>query len=178
MNALKKAYKILTKFEIWFMFILFFFVCVSVVVNILSRKLFSYSLNWVDELARYIMLICTCLGFSIAITERSHPKMDTVQMLLKGKARKVIVLVADVILAIIMIWFFILSIQQGIKTIKNAASTATLKVPFWVFFTFIPLGAFGASIRSLILIYEDLVSFKRQPETEEGALPEEEVQAE
>lgn len=157
MKTLDKMYKALTKVETWFVFAIFFFATVATVINIISRKLFGVSFNWIDELSRYIMLITTCIGMSVAISNDGHPRMDLLHRTLKGKARKVIVFIADLILAAILIIGAYYAIQQGINTFVNGAKTSTLPLKLWVFFMFIPLGFTGASIRSIILVYYDFL---------------------
>ena len=159
MKLLDRMYKTLTKVETWFVFVVFFFATVSTVINIISRKLFGVSFNWIDELSRYIMLITTCIGMSVAISQDGHPRMDLLHRTLKGNARKVIVLIADVILAVTMIVGAYFAIQQGIKTYVNGANTSTLPLKLWVFFMFIPLGFTGAAVRSIILVYFDILDF-------------------
>lgn len=62
MNALKKAYRVFSTAEKYFLFVIFFFATVMVVVNVLGRKLFGFSFNWLEELNRYILVVCTFIG--------------------------------------------------------------------------------------------------------------------
>ncbi len=159
MKVLKKAYIALTKFETWFIFIVFFFATVATVINVILRKYFGLSFNWIDELSRFILIITVCLGMSLAVSEGSHPKMDSIQNIFKGKQRLIIILIADLILAAIMIWGSRLAIEQELKTIRNGASTSTLPLKLWVFYMFVPLGFTGGAIRSLFVVYFDLLGF-------------------
>lgn len=87
MNALKKAYRVFSTAEKYFLFVIFFFATVMVVVNVLGRKLFGFSFNWLEELNRYILVVCTFIGSAIATSDRLHPRMDMVVGMLKGKAK-------------------------------------------------------------------------------------------
>jgi len=159
MKALKKAYDWLTKFEIWFLFIIFFFATVSTVINVFLRKVVGTSFNWIDELSRFIMLITICLGMSIAVTEGTHPKMDSIQLLFKGKARQAIVLVADIVFAVILVFSSIYAVKQGIKTIHTGAVLATMPLKLWMFWIFVPLGFTGGAIRSMFNVAFDVMGF-------------------
>ena len=159
MKKLKKAYQILTKAEIWFVFIIFFFATAATVVNVVLRKLFAINLNWVDELSRFIMLITICLGMSIAVSDGSHPKMDTIQSLFKGKGHKAIVLVADVVFAVLLIWGAVLAIQQEARTIRTGADLTTIPLKLWVFWLFVPIGFTGGAIRCACNVVFDILDF-------------------
>lgn len=123
------------------------------------RKLFGISLSWIDELSRFIMLITVCLGMSIAISNEGHPRMDILSRVLKGNAKKVVLLLADISLAVAMILGANFAIAQEIKTIRNAAIVSTMPFKLWVFFIFIPIGFVGGAIRSLIIVACDILGF-------------------
>ncbi|MCM1148729.1 MAG: TRAP transporter small permease [Butyricicoccus sp.] len=180
MRSLKKAYNLLTKFEIWFLFIIFFLTTVAVVVNVFLRKLFNVSFPWIDELSRFIMLITICLGLSIAVTNDSHPRMDAVQGLFRGNAKKAMVLLADLITVAILAIVSWYAIQQGIKTIRNNADLATIPLKLWMFWIFIPIGYVGAVIRGIVNIVFDILDFSgkdpRKLPAESTGSPGEEVE--
>ena len=159
MRRLKKAYDALTKFETWSLFIVFFLTTVAVVLNVFMRKVFSIAFPWIDELSRFIMLITICLGLSIAITGGVHPKMDAVQGLFKGNAKKAMILLADIITLVILALVSYYSIQQCAKTIRNNADLATIPLKLWMFWIFIPIGYIGAVLRGIANVVFDLLDF-------------------
>ncbi len=160
MKTLKKIYDVLTKVEVWALFIIFFFATASTVVNVILRKLFAFSFNWIDELSRFIMLITICMGMSIAISHGSHPKMDTIQALFKGKGKIAVTLVADVVLTALMAFGAFLAVQQELKTIANSADLATMPLKLWMFWLFVPLGFTGGAVRSLFNVIFDIMGFQ------------------
>lgn len=169
MKTLKKLYNSLTQIETWFVFIVFLFATVATVVNVILRKFNGISFNWIDELSRFIMLITICIGMSVAISHNAHPKMDSVQSLFKGKAKQVVVLLADIILAGLMVLGAYLAIKQEIKTINNGATLSTMPLKLWVFWMFIPLGFTGASVRGILNVVFDIMGFSgKDPRLTEG----------
>lgn len=180
MRSLKKAYNLLTRFETWFLFIIFFLTTAAVVVNVFLRKLFSISFPWIDELSRFIMLITICFGLSIAITNDSHPRMDAVQGLFRGNAKKAVILLADLITVAILAIVSRYAIQQGIKTIRNNADLATIPLKLWMFWIFIPVGYVGAVLRGVANIVFDILDFSgkdpRKLSDESTSSPGEEVE--
>ena len=61
MKVLEKIYEIFTAIVKYFLFAIFFFATIFVVINVFGRKLFGFSFNWLEELNRYILIICTFL---------------------------------------------------------------------------------------------------------------------
>ena len=171
MRFLKKAYKVLTKVEIWFIFLVFLSATIATVINVIMRKMFGTSFNWIDELSRFIMIITVCMGMSLAITEKSHPKMDAVQGLFRGTAKKVVLLIADIVLAAVMIYVSTLAIGQEIKTIRTGAAISTLPLKLWMFWMFVPLGFTGGSIRALFVVAFDIMAFCNKDPRKPDATP-------
>ena len=168
MKRLKKSYQILTTVETWFFFTIFFFATVATVINVILRKLFGLSFNWIDESSRFIMLITMCLGMSIAVTGDIHPKMDSVQAIFKGKGKKIIVLLADLVFTFIMIVGTRYAIAQELKTYKTGAALSAIPLKLWVPWMFIPIGFAGASIRGIFNIIFDIMGlYGKDPRTSE-----------
>ena len=163
METLKKLYNTFSKVEKYCIFGVFFFATISVVINVLGRKLIGFSFNWLEELNRYILVACTFVGASIAVTEGIHPKMDSVVGLFKGRAHLVVIALSTLIFtafSIIMTYYAVIQLKNMMII---SAVTATLKVPVYVFFAFIPIGFFGMSVHSIInLIFKikDIKDYK------------------
>lgn len=170
MKTLRKIYDLFSKAEKYCLFAVFFFATVAVVVNVFGRKLFGFSFNWLEELNRYILIICTFVGASIATTDELHPKMDMVVGLLKGRKKVVFELISSVILAAFLAVMTFYAFKQLGNMLKFSAMTATLNVPVYVFFAFIPIGFCGMTIRALVGIVLKIGGLARpQPALEKGA---------
>ena len=167
MKVLEKIYEIFTAIVKYFLFAIFFFATIFVVINVFGRKLFGFSFNWLEELNRYILIICTFLGASIAITRGSHPRMDSVLSLFKGRGRHIVEAVSSLVLTVFLVLMTYLAFKQLGVMRKLSAMTATLKVPVYVFFTFIPIGFTGMTVRSTVkTIMEIITAIRyRKPES-------------
>lgn len=168
---MKKLYKILTAVETYFLFILFLFTSFSIVVNVMGRKLFGFSFNWLEEFSRYVLIIVTFIGISIATTRNIHPKMDAVQNLFKEKAHLAIQIIAKLIFAVFMCIMFYYSFRQLRNMMRIPASTATLKIPLYAIYMFLFAGLLGTSIRSIVslgMTVRDFVLYRRRSAEEQG----------
>lgn len=163
MKTLRKAYDIFSKIEKYILFAVFFFATVMVVINVFGRKLFGFSFNWLEELNRYILIFSAFIGGAIAVSDDMHPRMDSVLQLLKGKARLTVEAISGLLMTAflgLLTYYAVLQLQQMIRV---SAMTATLFVPVYVFFAFIPIGFFGMTVRSaikLLFLFKGSVSEK------------------
>lgn len=55
---------------------------VAVTVETLSRKVFNYSLQGVDELGGYVLAVGSALAFCVALTGKAHIRIDILHALL------------------------------------------------------------------------------------------------
>ncbi len=156
MKLLKKIYDVFMNIERYCLFGIFFFATIMVFVNVLGRKLFGFSFNWLEELNRYILVICTFVGASVAITMGNHPSMDSVKSLFKGRAKLIMEAVANGILMVFLASMAFYAFKQFGSMYRLGASTATLKLPVYVFFFFIPAGFTGMTIRSVFKFVLDI----------------------
>lgn len=150
MKTLKKIYDVFSEIEKYLIFAIFFFATIFVVINVFGRKLFGFSFNWLEELNRYILVVCTFVGASIGVTLGNHPRMDSVLSLLKGRARLIVEVVSTLIFTGFAGYMAYYAFRQLRVMVRLSAMTATLKVPVYVFFMFIPIGFLGMTVRGFV----------------------------
>lgn len=72
----------------WVMAVLLAVLTLLVGAQIAGRFLFSYSIFWSDELARFLLVWAAFLGMSVGVRRGSHPAVDSlVRALPSGAAR-------------------------------------------------------------------------------------------
>lgn len=71
---------------------------VVIAVNVVTRKLFNFSLQGVDEYGGYCLAICASIGFSQAAYERAHIRISVLVDLLPTRLRAVSDVLALVLL--------------------------------------------------------------------------------
>ena len=70
-------------------------------VEVVLRKLFSFSIGGADELSSYVLALTTAWGFSLAVVHRAHIRIDVLYQKLNMKIRSYL----DVIAALSMVMF-------------------------------------------------------------------------
>lgn len=72
-------------------------------VEIVSRKLFGFSLQGADEISGYIMAVISCLAAAVAVIGRTHVRIDILYGAMNRKMRAVLNLVSIVSIAVLAI---------------------------------------------------------------------------
>jgi len=70
------------RFEDYISFILFWLIIVVVSLQVISRYLFQSSMTWTEEISRYLLIIMTFIGSSLAVRLHSHVYIDFFRQLL------------------------------------------------------------------------------------------------
>ncbi len=99
--------KFLNNFEEYFCVWTMAAMTILVFVQVVMRYVFSNSLSWSEELARFTFLWLSWIGASYAVKERSHFRVEMFANMIKGKARiyfEYFVLVVWFIFSFILTW--------------------------------------------------------------------------
>ncbi len=134
-------------------------VCVALLsglTNIILRKTTSISLYWSDEVVRKTIFICTYVGCSAAIRQRSLIRIDALPQIIpvSRKFFNVINHLATMVFAGLLTW-----LGWGMFTEVYAdqfATTATLQIPEWYFYVILPIVGAMMFIRTFMLLVEDM----------------------
>src|SRR5699024_11349343 len=68
-------------------------ITILVFVDIVTLKLFDYSLSWIFEVNEYSLLFITFLGAAFVLRRDEHIKLDLVLNLLSNKQRRIVEIV-------------------------------------------------------------------------------------
>ncbi|MEM1362496.1 MAG: TRAP transporter small permease [Pseudomonadota bacterium] len=104
-----------------------------IVIEIIARKVFNFSLQGVDEIGGYVVAITGTFGMALATVARAHTRIDVLLLRLPRTAQAWLNLLAYVALgagAAFMAW-------MGWRTLADslafgAVSSTPLQVPLWV----------------------------------------------
>lgn len=154
--------KILKKYNSLEENILFFAMVFSVgliFLQIVMRYIFSSSLSWSEELARYIFVWYTWVGTSYAVSQHKHIRIEILSDMLKGKSK---ILLDTAALLLWAIFSFFLSVK-GIQVVSMLATrgqnSAALEIPMAIPYAAIPVGCFLMGIKLLIEIRANICRF-------------------
>ena len=101
--------------------------------EIISRKLFNFSIQGVDEYGGYVLAITASLGFGYAAMTRAHTRVDVVLRLLSPHTRGVLHVAAQLILmavAIAMLWYAYSALSE--TRLYGSVANSPLETPLWI----------------------------------------------
>lgn len=151
--------RVLWFLETYFAGILMLISSLMIFLQVILRYVFSYSIIWAEEFARYSIVWFIFLGASLAAREGKHASVDVLIRLFPAKIQKffdILAIVVSIGFTITIVWFglrMVLRIQQ----IGNI--TPALQIPMYIPYLAIPVGALMMTWR----FFEKLVETIRAP---------------
>lgn len=119
--------------------VLLFVVLACCAMQVFTRYVLNNSLYWSEEVARYLFVWCSMLGFSVAVKNGSNASIDVISGRLKGKAKLIHTLIANLIIILICM----LLLVYGIRILPTMARTlsAALLIPNNYLYASVPVSA-------------------------------------
>lgn len=106
---------------------------VLVSVELILRKLLGISLNLSSEMSSYVLGLASVWGFSFALFERVHIRIDALTRLLPKKAccyADVVAVMGLLIFSLVLTWFGWQSLAESWSL--NARAMTPLSTPLWI----------------------------------------------
>ena len=153
--------KILSFFEDWTLFVAVMIALTALFINVVLRYGFNYTLAWSEELVREVIIYTTLIGCSAAIKQRKMIKIDaSVQLLPKLKVPlNFFSNLVTLIFAYMMIHYGWLMMALQIRTHQK---TIIMQIPLAYLYGVLPLMGVLMFIRTLQVIYEDVMELKQK----------------
>jgi TRAP-type C4-dicarboxylate transport system permease small subunit len=128
---------------------------VALVVNVVLRYGFNYSLAWSEELVREVIIYTTFIGCSAAIKSRSMIKIDALVQLVPGLKTPLSYLsnVATLIFSVMMMYYGWLMAMMQVQTNQK---TIIMRIPLVYLYAILPLMGGMMFIRTIQVIYQDI----------------------
>ncbi len=124
--------------------------------NVLSREIFSYSWQFVEEIAQAIVVLVTFLGLGYCVRKARHIRMTAVYDLLGDRLRKVFIIVISAVTGATMLLLAYWSTLYAINAYHTANVTSSLRIPMYLIYMWVPIGFFMAGIEYALAIYKNL----------------------
>lgn len=132
-------------------------------VNVISRYVFSASLSFADEITTYLFVLLSLLGTAIAAKRKAHLGLSVLTDIVNPKARKILLVIGYVVAVIFCAAIFYYGIFMVRNQILLGQRTAAMQWPEWIYGSFVPFGAFFATVRFLQALVEEV---KKNPDEE------------
>ncbi len=145
---MKKILKWLDEyFEISVSVVLMLVMTAVIFVQVIMRYIFSNSLSWSEELARYIFIWIIYLSISFGAKRLSHIKIESALLLFPKKLRPYIVCLGDLIVFAFCI--HVVYTGWGNMILQNRSKSAALGIPMSMIYAAPVVGFFLTAIREV-----------------------------
>ena len=128
----KHLNKIITLFALLAGYALLFQACATA-IEIISRKVFNYSFQGVDEIGGYVLAITASFGFGYATLTRAHTRVDFLLLHLPLRIRAAIHAIAAVVMSFVsagMLWYAIKALRETLE--YQSIANSPLQTPIWI----------------------------------------------
>jgi TRAP-type C4-dicarboxylate transport system permease small subunit len=113
----------------WWLLVIAAFTCVEIV----SRKLFGFSLQGVDEVGSYTLAVAASLGFAHALAMRAHTRIDFLIVKLGEGTKAFLNVLAMTTLALMALFALLKGLPVLLESIEfGSRSTSPLQTPLWI----------------------------------------------
>ena len=102
----------------WLSILLLAAMTIVAFAQVLCRFVLNLPLDWSEELARYLLIMLVYLSGVITVREESMLRVEIIDLILKGRARKVLSIVVQIVSCIFMLFVA----YQNTFTVRNAMS--------------------------------------------------------
>jgi TRAP-type C4-dicarboxylate transport system permease small subunit len=105
---------------------------IIIFVQVIMRRVFSSSLTWSEELARYLFIWLIYLGISYGAKIKKHIKIEAFLGIFPKKARPFIEILGDVLFFVFSVFIMYTSFVWVQRQIKLHQASAALHIPMWL----------------------------------------------
>lgn len=139
----------------------FFFAGITLIFyGVIMRYIFNEPKAWVEEVARYVIIWGTFLGFAVALRHNQHIQVDILYDKLTKKAKRIV----DVFATSISILFCATYTFYGVILVESRYHSGMVSldvgIPMWIVYLILPI----SGILLLLRFVERLVNLVRGKE--------------
>ena len=154
MDSFRKLTKNLDLLVTWICIIFFSIMVIASGAQIVARYILGSSLEWSEELARYMFTWSTLLGASMCVKRRNHVGVEIVVMSLPERVRNLVLMLADALSVV----FFLILIVKGyeVSSITMTQLSPANEIRMGLVYASIPVSGLLMLIYTIEHIIEDV----------------------
>lgn len=149
---MKNSLHWLNKFEEISSSVALLLMAIIIILQVFQRYILQNSLDWPEELARYLFIYSIYVGASFAMSERRHLEVTILRTVLGEKTGKTITVLAYLITVIFCGLMLVWGIQMVYFVFQSNQLAPALQFPMYICYIFIPLGFGLMGFRTLWVI--------------------------
>ncbi len=121
--------------------------------QVLYRYVLELPLPWIEELARYVMILMVFIMSGVAIFRRSHLNVEVLDLIMKKKALRVVDKFRLIVISVFTVCFTLLSFQYLQGVIETGQVSPALRISMGIPLSALLIGGIIMTINSLYLLF-------------------------
>ena len=156
MNALLKIDKGISYLEKTIMVIAIIIMACVLFANVVGRIVFHHSLTFAEELGTMGTVYVTFVGLSYCARVGEHIAMTAIFDALKGKARKVLMIIIAVVVMAGLAYLGYIALQYIIQLQGQGRTTPILGIKLWAAYIIMPIFIWLAALQYFVILLMNL----------------------
>ena len=107
---------------------------------VIMRYVFSFSLEWIEEAARYLALFAAFIVAGPVLRNKGHVALDLLVTGLTGARQQLHLFAVNLVAFIVGGAIFAWGAELALQTFEYGVLTASLQFPQWLPYSIVPLG--------------------------------------
>lgn len=127
---------------------------VIIILQVFQRYILQHSLDWPEELARYLFIYSVYVGASYAASGRRHLEVTIARTVFGKKAGNRLTIIAYIITVVFCGLMFVWGVKMVDFVITTNQLAPALQFPMYIAYICIPLGFFLMGLRTIWVIWK------------------------
>lgn len=145
-------------FERYLLIVLYFYITFAIVIAVINRYVFGFSIVWTNESAIFMYIYLSWIGASWGVRKRVHIRVDLIHEYLSERSRGLLFILSDLAL-LVFIYFTLVGFQPvWNNAVEFGASVQSMRLSQLYFIAAIPIGFGLMTIRTVQMLTIDLHS--------------------
>lgn len=151
------------KIEEWILVAGFFSLVILVFSQFMTRYMINYSINWLQESSRYLLIWLTWISVSYTIRERKHIRVETLKNMLPEKGQFIVEIIVLLLWSIFALFLALVGVQFVLDVQSSGQGSPMIGIPMWIVYIILPL---AGGLMILRLIQQFIFIFRKETEKE------------
>lgn len=153
LTTLTRADQWVAKAEAWALITMVAMMTAVVLLQVVCRYAFSQSLEWSEELARYLFVWISMIGAALSIKKRGHFGMDFFFQMFPHKIQRVAIYLIYLCMGVVVLVILV----QGIVLLQrtSAQTSPAMQISMGLAYACLPVGAALMALHLLVIILKE-----------------------
>jgi len=160
LTTLTRADQWVARAEAWALIAMVAVMTAVVLLQVICRYVLSQSLDWSEELARYLFVWISMVGAALSIKKRGHFEMDFFFRMFPEKVQRVAIYLIYLLMGVVVLVILV----QGVVLLQrtSAQTSPAMQISMGMAYACLPVGAALMALHLLVIILKEPSEGRRE----------------